>query len=434
MSGTVGHTTNLNFAKLTFAQLQGWTYEKAKTIQLKIQVQKSGENSGNGGNILQLLTQISEGTLFGVDDISINGGIIYLPAYQDLAGANQGVDTIRLDNTWSKNTWRAQISDTIGILGRIYDDPQSPTGKALIMRGFSGVVAPNAQSSLYRVFVQSFDGSGLPVWGTPQYIQGEGNPANASNGAAPVDISPVLSANGMPVIIAGKYQPGTTTRPGNVLVNTANAVNPAYTAWLDLSAIDNELRASTLARSDSSGRIYIPSVNQSNTIFNLSRLVFSGTNGDVSSLTNSANWTAERIGSCTVGTPAAGGLGNVAEFKVFGVAVDEDNPVNGQPTIYATDETNEVIFKITHAGTAFGDERDWLWVIWAGQNGVSGDSDGIGIAASFFNPRGIIYQGGFLYVSDKGNRLLRKIDISTAEVSTFYGQSGVLAHTDQFSF
>ena len=434
ISGTVGHTNNLNFAKLTFAQGQNWTYSAVKDIDLTIQVQKDGDISQNSGNVLQMPIRLSQGTTYGMEDIWVDDAILYLPYFLSEGVANQGIDTIRLDNTWSKNNWRAQVANSVGLHARPYDDSTSPTGKSLIVRGFNLILAPIPRASLFRVQITSFDVDGFPNWGTPLYINGEGSPGVATTGPAPIDINQVLTANGMPVLCTGRYAPGSAGSGGNILVNQGTLAAPAYTAFLLLTNIDTQLRATTILRSDSAGKIYLPSANSIGTVFYMSRLVFTGTNNDVASLTTPGNWTRERIGTSPGGSPAASGLGDVAQFRLWGIAVDEDNLVNGEPTIYATDNIDHIIFKITREATSLGDERDWLFTIWAGGNGTPGDNDGTGTAARFNNPRGIFYKDGFLWVADKGNRLVRRIDVSNASVTTFYGQSGVLAHTDQFSF
>jgi len=56
-----------------------------------------------------------------------------------------------------------------------------------------------------------------------------------------------------------------------------------------------------------------------------------------------------------------------------------------------------------------------------------GAGDGIGTAAAFNNPRGITTDGTYLYVADTGNNAIRKILISTGDVSTIVpGSAGFL--------
>ncbi|MEQ8350543.1 MAG: hypothetical protein RH862_03610 [Leptospiraceae bacterium] len=53
--------------------------------------------------------------------------------------------------------------------------------------------------------------------------------------------------------------------------------------------------------------------------------------------------------------------------------------------------------------------------------GSSGNNNGFGISASFSQPRGIVSDGSYLYISDTSNKLVRKIDLTTMEVTTLAG-------------
>jgi hypothetical protein len=57
----------------------------------------------------------------------------------------------------------------------------------------------------------------------------------------------------------------------------------------------------------------------------------------------------------------------------------------------------------------------------AGISGVVGASDGVGSAATFYAPQGIAYDSGNLYIADTFNSLIRKLVISSGEVTTFAG-------------
>jgi autotransporter-associated beta strand protein len=86
--------------------------------------------------------------------------------------------------------------------------------------------------------------------------------------------------------------------------------------------------------------------------------------------------------------------------------------------IYVADETKNQIIKVNSSGTA---------TIFAGNSlGTSGSSDGVGTSASFLNPTGITIDksNSFLYVTDKGNHTIRKITISSALVTTLAGIQG----------
>ena len=57
-------------------------------------------------------------------------------------------------------------------------------------------------------------------------------------------------------------------------------------------------------------------------------------------------------------------------------------------------------------------------------SGSSGSTNATGTSASFNGPRGITTDGTNLYVADRSNHTIRKIVISTGEVSTFSGYPG----------
>jgi hypothetical protein len=88
--------------------------------------------------------------------------------------------------------------------------------------------------------------------------------------------------------------------------------------------------------------------------------------------------------------------------------------------LYVTDPGNHAIRKIV---IATGEVSTF-----AGGNGY-GYTDDIGTAAKFNGPEGITTDGTYLYVSDTGNHAIRKIEIATQTVSTIAG-SGFAGVTD----
>src|SRR3972149_8064402 len=60
----------------------------------------------------------------------------------------------------------------------------------------------------------------------------------------------------------------------------------------------------------------------------------------------------------------------------------------------------------------------------AGRPGGSGTSDAIGTLSRFNIPRGIAIYGNNLYVTDKDNHTIRKIDLLTKAVTTIAGYPG----------
>ena len=66
----------------------------------------------------------------------------------------------------------------------------------------------------------------------------------------------------------------------------------------------------------------------------------------------------------------------------------------------------------------------------AGSPGNPGNSDGFGSSAFFYNPHGITSSGNYLYLCDRSNHTIRKIDKATGEVSTFAGSPGASGYVD----
>ena len=122
-------------------------------------------------------------------------------------------------------------------------------------------------------------------------------------------------------------------------------------------------------------------------------------------VTDTFNQTLRRIapdGTVTTLAGAAGvvgasdGVGGAARFNFpHGLAVD------GAGNVYVADSGNFTIRKVTPDGVV---------TTVAGSAGVSGSADGIGGAARFDDPSGIVVDGaGYLYVSDSYNQTLRRI-------------------------
>ena len=106
------------------------------------------------------------------------------------------------------------------------------------------------------------------------------------------------------------------------------------------------------------------------------------------------------------------GVGSAARFDLpQGMATDGTY-------LYVADYLNNAIRKIDPATQAVS--------IFAGSpTGASGYVDGVGTAALFFRPYDITSDGVSLYVTEFNGCMIRKIDIATATVSTFAGQSQV---------
>ncbi len=60
----------------------------------------------------------------------------------------------------------------------------------------------------------------------------------------------------------------------------------------------------------------------------------------------------------------------------------------------------------------------------AGTPGATGGADGVGSAASFFQPSGVTLANGTVYICDTENHAIRALDVATATVTTYAGAIG----------
>ena len=441
-SGVATHNTNFDFAKLTFALGRGLIYSAARTITAKIQVKKSGEVSQNGGNVLIMGIEESQGTLFGADYMYFDGDILYMPQRVNSVSTDQGVVTIKADSTkWSKNDFKneAAISDK-GLLGGVMDWDSSPTGKALILAGIDD--DQGSGGGIFRetwiVPIESYDADGLPTFddSTRIYVNAVGLTGGglATGGNVPMP-HPSLELNGTPVLIVGKGESGGT---GYIMVNTGTEAAPNYDTYLQTYDLDTRLRSVQGAAFDSSGRVYVTTFAPNSPAplgYGVFRLTYSGANNNQTQLVDAGNWAVEEIGFAgAYVAPTASGDGQTASYRGNNMEVDENTIVNGEPTIYMSDRRGQVIFRITRNLNAFGDGRDWDFNIIAGTADVAGATEGIGTVAQFNSPIGLQIRDGFLYIAEKFGSKVRTLDLTTLQSATWFGIDTVRSHTYQYSF
>ncbi|MGQ0829893.1 MAG: T9SS type A sorting domain-containing protein [Bacteroidota bacterium] len=110
---------------------------------------------------------------------------------------------------------------------------------------------------------------------------------------------------------------------------------------------------------------------------------------------------------------SADGVGAAARFRY-----PTDVACDASGNLYVVDGPNHTIRKIVIATAVV--------TTFAGTT-TSGSADGMGPAARFWGPEGIVYDGGsYLYVADMNNQLIREIDIAACEVNTVAGTVGVI--------
>lgn len=127
------------------------------------------------------------------------------------------------------------------------------------------------------------------------------------------------------------------------------------------------------------------------------------------------------VSSAYVGYPGmfgfVNGTGAVGRFKnPRGITLD------GSGNAYVADQGNHAIRMIAPGGV----------VTTLAGTGSAGNVNDTGTAASFNAPTGIVYDAASnaLYVADTGNRVVRKITLPGAVVTTFAGTMGVASHVD----
>ncbi|MES2536338.1 MAG: NHL repeat-containing protein [Pseudomonadota bacterium] len=142
---------------------------------------------------------------------------------------------------------------------------------------------------------------------------------------------------------------------------------------------------------------------------------------------DSPNHTIRQITPAGVVTTLAGLVGTIGANDGTGGGARFQHPrgitADGSGNLYVADTYNHTIRKIV---IATGDVSTL-----AGMAGNIGSSDGTAGAAQFRYPHGITFDGaGALYVVDTDNGTIRKIVIATAEVSTLAGTAGNVGSND----
>jgi hypothetical protein len=90
--------------------------------------------------------------------------------------------------------------------------------------------------------------------------------------------------------------------------------------------------------------------------------------------------------------------------------------------LYVTDMGNQAIRKVTLAGA--------VTTLAGSTSAATGSADATGTAATFNTPTGIVSDGTYLYVADTGNHTIRKVAIANGAVTTLAGTAGSSGSTD----
>lgn len=136
------------------------------------------------------------------------------------------------------------------------------------------------------------------------------------------------------------------------------------------------------------------------------------------------------IASGAVTTLAGSGASGAADGAGRGAVFNNPRDITTDGThLYLTDSGNNNIRRIDISTAAVSTLAGLVSVMNGSAGPIPGSVDGIGAAAGFNNPNGITTDGTGLYVADSNNNLIRRIDISTGAVSTIAG-SGSAGRSD----
>lgn len=147
---------------------------------------------------------------------------------------------------------------------------------------------------------------------------------------------------------------------------------------------------------------------------------------------DTGNHTIRKITPAGVVTTIAGLAGSTGSTDGTGTAARFNNPrgitiVDYWKWIFVTDAGNHVIRKIDYSGA------NVQVTTLAGTAGSTGSLDGLGAAARFNNPTGIAYTNdNYLWVADLGNHLIRRVVMWNGLTNTFAGTAGTAGGQDGY--
>jgi len=142
-----------------------------------------------------------------------------------------------------------------------------------------------------------------------------------------------------------------------------------------------------------------------------------------------ADYTGKRIRRTT----PAGVVSFIDSFSSFSPIATVIDPATG--TLYVSVESHRILRYVNKNAAnypaqapVYGPETDFpdSTIVYAGAS-TSGSTNNTGTSARFNAPHGLHARSGFLYVADKGNNLIRKVDLSNAAVTSVTVTGGTLS-------
>jgi sugar lactone lactonase YvrE len=281
--------------------------------------------------------------------------------------------------------------DGVGTQARIGDS------FSLVLTPAALYVADRAHSNLRRIRLT--DGEVITVAGAPEPVGSRDGVGSAARFSSPVALAADPSAPG------GVYYVADT---GNHLLRRVNAGSGEVVTLAGAAGSPGHVDGpGAAARFNAPGGV----------AFAAGRLYVSEQEGHV---IRQVELDPVRVATLS-GAGEAGHADGPGERALFdmprGVAVDEQGR-----SLYVADEGNHVIRRVRLP--------DGVTETLVGAAGEAGLRDGALGTARLRAPAGLALSGRYLYVADRGNRVIRRVDLMAGEVSTLAGGPGELGAVD----
>ena len=302
----------------------------------------------------------------------------------------------------------------------------------------SGVVGASASGSLNPSIGGNFAMNSVSYDGTGGGSGAGGNPGDT---IGPINI-PIAKSKVFSVAEAGRsYDPvmlSTVTGNSSFSLLWSNSVPLATVSHSNMASVLSSLSGTVSITYD-----YTPTKYRS-----VGTFTGSGTSGSTDASGTSASFngpwgiSADALGNLyhldytgkrIRRTTPSGAVSFIDSFTSFPPIASAIDPATGH--LYVAIETHRILRYVNKNAAnypkqdpVYGPETDFpdSTIVYAGTNGT-GTTDATGSNARFNAPHGLFVRDGILYVADKGNNRIRKINLSNAAVTTVTVTGGTLS-------
>ena len=432
LAGTITSGSALNFAKLTFAENEGYLNSNGLRLNFDLNLTNGVvDNVNTNDRSFNDLGYVKEWLNFPSKMDKFSNGTYLIAGYgteQAYAGdlsflVNDGVKQWT-DRFTFQNYDLVTIQTQRGGKNEAFIDENNPNAT-------NTEVYVGMNRRIYRYEITSFSDDFIPNIVNMVDL----NPSLSSN--APLVFTPYpYYTNGVPFILVGSVN-GDFIK---VIENTSgnySSPNMPLTIWGSNTIGSSGLWANKFNFSnyvvDSNGRVYF--------IFS-GRLALDGSTSDGNGVgfrrmtldisgtpTNPLDWSQEAIvkgvvdgGVDAIDISGITGTGDIANCRSYrGIVLDETDIVNGEPTIYVTCRTRHVILRIRHNGGTSGTAADWTIEHILGTDGVAGDVNGSGTTTQLNVPKYPYVEGDYVYIPCRSSHKVKRFNKTTLVLEDWKG-------------